>query len=149
MKGSLFFSSFLSVWCLTAGRILIISENWASSWSYQLKLLRCVEARHYKWNITFHFISWGFTMLQTNQKPRRPTLDLFHLNMTTIILQKIRSVSLLFSGDEGRRLFKDKCSRVHDPCSNHARRRRRRWHADAERNMFAEAAPPSRARMRR
>lgn len=28
----------------------------------------------------------------------RPTLDLFHLNMTTIMLQKIRSISLLFSG---------------------------------------------------
>lgn len=80
-------------------------------------------------------------MLQTNQKPQRPTLDLFHLNMTTIISPKIRSVSLLFSGDEGRRLFKDKCSCVHDPCSNHARRRRRhRRHGDAERNMFGKAA---------
>lgn len=31
-------------------------------------------------------------------EPRRTTLDLFHLDMTTIILQKIRSVSLLFRG---------------------------------------------------
>lgn len=34
----------------------------------------------------------------TQSEPRRTTLDLPHLDMTTIILQKIRSVSLLFRG---------------------------------------------------
>lgn len=31
-------------------------------------------------------------------EPRRTTLDLLHLDMTTIVLQKIRSVSLSFCG---------------------------------------------------
>lgn len=93
---------------------------WASSRSCRWKLAQIPEGRCYMWNITLHFIRGGRLMLQTNQKPHTPTLNLFHLNMTTIILQKIRSVSLLFSGWQERRwrLFKDKCPGVGDPRSN-------------------------------
>lgn len=49
----------------------------------------------------FPFYLQGQRDAPNQSKPHKPTLDLFHLNMTTIILQKIRSVSLLFSSDRG------------------------------------------------
>lgn len=67
----------------------------------------------------FPFYLQGQHDALNQSEPHKPTLDLFHLNMTTIILQKIRSVSLLFSSDRGWRLFKDKCSSVQDPRCNH------------------------------
>lgn len=67
----------------------------------------------------FPFYLQGQRDAQNQSESYKLTLDLFHLNMTTIILQKIRRVLLLFSRESGWRLFKDKCSGVHDPCDNH------------------------------
>lgn len=81
----------------------------------------------------FPFYLQGQHDAQNQSEPHKSTLDLFHRNMTTIILQKIRSVSLLFSSDRGWRLFKDKCSSVQDSCGTNAEQRR---------NMSAEAVWP-------
>lgn len=83
----------------------------------------------------FPFYVAGQRDAPNQSEPHKPTLDLFRLNMTAIILQKIRSVSLLFGGDKGWRLFKDKCSGVHDPCGNHTTQNR----AERRGNMSADA----------
>lgn len=63
-----------SVWLVAA---LSSLQNWASSWSYRLKLLRSLEVWCYKWNITFHFISRACVMLQTNQNLTSQPLTFF------------------------------------------------------------------------
>ena len=84
---------------------------------HHLKLPSSLEGWCYKWNITFHFISRGNVMLQTNQNLTSQPLTFF-ISIWLPLSCRI-STSLLFSSNGGWRLFKDKCFSVHDPCSNH------------------------------
>ena len=113
------------VWCLTARCTLIIAEPEPPHETITSNCSAVWEGGAIKWNITFRFYLRRQHAAPNQSGPRKPTLDLFHLNMTTIISPKIRRTSLLFRSDggvgggQGTGLFKDKCSSVHDPCGNH------------------------------
>lgn len=94
-----------SVRDITCSHHLCLSfDHHRSGPPHHLKLLHSLKGWSYKWNIAFHFFSlgvwgvvggamWCFEPIRTSQANPWP---FFHLDMTTIILLKFRTVSLLF-----------------------------------------------------